>query len=190
MSLFAELDRTNSIDIDLGSAEFKANAYYHLSEWAKRPPFYVLNNGPPQVIVGRYADVDEIFTDPVRFSSELPRGPGFEQFDRFMGGQFMAQMDGERHARLRRLVMPAFSPKRLAQLESSIGNIIDGMLDDIERGGREFDGIRQYAARLVVGVLLTAMINLDDAQKRTLLDYQEVQPQMTSVRPGQATIPA
>jgi cytochrome P450 len=185
MSLFAEFDGNNSIDIDLGSAEFKANAHYHLSEWAKRPPFYVLNNGPPQVIVGRYADVDEIFTDPVRFSSELPRGPGFEQFDRFMGGQFMAQMDGERHARLRRLVMPAFSPKRLAQLESSIGNIIDGMLDDIERGGREFDGMRQYAARLVVGVLLTAMINLDDAQKRILLDYQEVQPQMTSVRPGQ-----
>ena len=27
-----------------------------LAEWAKRPPFYVLGKGPPQVVVGRYAD--------------------------------------------------------------------------------------------------------------------------------------
>jgi cytochrome P450 len=81
----------------------KANARQYLYEWATRPPFYVLNNGPPQVIVGRYADVNEVFSDAHRFSSELPRGPGFEQFDRFMGGQFMTQMDGERHSRLRRL---------------------------------------------------------------------------------------
>ena len=57
---------------------------------------------PAQVVVGRYADVGEVFLDPVRSSSEVPRGPGFEQFDKFMGGQFMTQMDGERHARLTR----------------------------------------------------------------------------------------
>ena len=59
------------------------------------------------------------------------------------------------------------------------------MLDDIERGGRAFDGMAQYAARLVVGALLTAMINLDEAQRRILLDFQEVQPQLTATKPGQ-----
>src|SRR5262249_1634616 len=101
------------------------------------------------------------------------------------GGQFMTQMDGERHSRLRRLVMPAFAPKRLAEIDSRVGEIIEGLLDDIERGGRAFDGMQQYAARLVVGALLTAMLNLADAQKRTLLAYQEIQPQLTTVRPGQ-----
>jgi cytochrome P450 len=186
MSSLAELDRGNSIDIDLGSAAFKANARRHLAEWARRPPFYVLNNGPPQAIVGRYADVHEVFTDAERFSSEVPRGPGFEQFDRFMGGQFMTQMDGERHARLRRLVMPAFSARRMAQLEARIAEIIEVLLDDIARGGREFDGMRDYAAKLVVGTLLTAMINLTDSQKRVLLDLQAVQPIMTSTKPGQS----
>jgi cytochrome P450 len=185
MSLLADIDRSNAVDIDLGGPELKANAQRYLSDWAQRPPFYVLNNGPPQVIVGRYADVHAVFSDPVRFSSVLPRGPGYEQFDRFMGGQFMTQMDGEQHARLRRLLMPAFSAKRLAQLEASIGAIIEDMLDDIERKGREFDGMRDYAARLVVGALLTAMINLDDEQKRTLLHFQEVQPLATVVKPGQ-----
>jgi cytochrome P450 len=180
-----ELDLGNAVDIDLGSAAFKANARAHLADWATRPPFYVLNNGPPQVIVGRHADVLEVFTDATRFSSEVPRGPGYEQFDKFMGGKGIPQMDGEPHARLRRLLMPAFSSRRIAQLEARIGGIFAEMLDDIERGGPAFDAMGQYAAKLVVGALLTAMLNLDDAQKRVLLDFQAVQPQLTSVKPGQ-----
>src|SRR5262249_19529651 len=68
-----ELDSSKVVDVDLGSPQFKQNARVSLAEWAKRPPFYVLSNGPPQVICGRYADVHEVFSDPVRFSSEVPR---------------------------------------------------------------------------------------------------------------------
>jgi cytochrome P450 len=180
-----DVDPGNAVDIDLGGAEFKANARAHLADWAKRPPFYVLNNGSPQVIVGRYADVLEVFTDAARFSSEVPRGPGYEQFDKFMGGKGIPQMDGAPHARLRRLLMPAFSARRIAQLKERIAEIFAGMLDDIARHGPAFDAMEQYAAKLVVGALLTAMLNLDDAQKRVLLDFQAVQPQLTAVKPGQ-----
>lgn len=185
----SRIDRSNSVEIDLGGAEFKANARQHLAAWAKRPPFYVFNNGPPQVIVGRYADVMKVFTDPVRFSSEVPRGPGFEQFDRFMGGQFMTQMEGERHGRLRRLIMPAFSARRMAQIEGQITGIIDGLLDAIEERAQEFDGMHDYAAQLVVGALLTAMLNLDKAQQRILIDFQEVQPLATAIKAGQSFPP-
>ena len=180
-----KLDRCNSIDIDLGGAEFKSNARKYLAEWARRPPFYALNNGPLQVIVGRYADVNEVYTDPARFSSDVPRGRGYEQFDKFMGSQGITQMDGEAHGRLRRLIMPAFSSRRVAQLKSAIEQIIGEMLDEIERGGREFDGMQHYAAKLVVGVMLSAMLNLNERQKRVLMNFQEVQPQLTSVKPGQ-----
>ena len=184
-----DLDRGKVREIDLGGAEFKADARRHLAEWATRPPFYVLDNGPPQVVVGRYADVQAVFADPVRFSSEVPRGKGYEQFDKFVGSQFLTQMDGERHARLRRLLMSAFSSRRLAQLETRIVEIIGSLLDDIEREGPAFDAMSQYAARLVVGVLLTAMMNLDEAQRRILLDFQEMQPQLTATRPGQPFAP-
>jgi cytochrome P450 len=40
-----------------------------------------------------------------------------------MGVQFITQMDGERHARIRRLLMPAFSSRRLAQLDARITEI-------------------------------------------------------------------
>jgi hypothetical protein len=61
MSLLAELDRSNVVDVDLGSAEFKAKAHRYMAEWARRRPFYVLGKGPPQVVVGRYADVHRVF---------------------------------------------------------------------------------------------------------------------------------
>ncbi|MCX7313347.1 MAG: hypothetical protein NTV56_16865 [Alphaproteobacteria bacterium] len=83
-STVAELDRSNVVDIDLGSVESKANAHRHMADWAKRRPFYVLGSGPPQVVVGRYADVHKVFSDTETFASEMPRGPGWEQFNKIM----------------------------------------------------------------------------------------------------------
>jgi cytochrome P450 len=185
MSALIELDRSKIVDLDFGSAEFRRNAHRLVAGWATRPPFYVLGDGPPQVIVGRYAQVHEVFSDPERFASKLPRGPGFEQFDKFMGIEFMTQMDGEQHARLRRLLMPAFSSRRMAQVEASITQIIEGMLDDIERNGPAFDAMAQYGARLVVGALVTTMMGLDKSQQKVLLDYQEMLPLATATKPGQ-----
>jgi cytochrome P450 len=189
MSSLADFDQNKIVDLDLGSREFKQNARGILAEWARRPPFYVLSSGPPQVICGRYADVHEVFSDTDRFSSELPRGRGFEQFDKFMGVQFITQMDGERHARIRRLLMPAFSSRSLNRLETRITEIIDGMLDDIASGGNEFDGMRDYGARLVVGALLTAMANLDPRRQAIFLAFHEVLPLTTYTRPGEPFAP-
>jgi cytochrome P450 len=189
MSAIADLDRSKVVDVDLGSGDFKQNARGILAEWARRPPFYVFSYGPPQVVCGRYADVHEVFCDTERFSSEMPKGLGFEQFDKFMGVQFVTQMDGERHARIRRLLMPAFSSRRLSQLESRITEIIDGMLDEIERGGDEFDAMQDYGAQLVVGALLTAMVNLDARQKEVFLAFHEVLPLTTYTKPGEPFAP-
>jgi cytochrome P450 len=186
MPVLAELDRSKVVDVDLGSSEFKQNARTALAEWARRPPFYVLSNGPPQVICGRYADVHEVFSDPVRFSSEVPRtGRGYEQFDKFMGVEIIAQMDGERHARIRRLLMPAFSSRSMARIETRLTEIIEGMLDGIERRGNAFDGMQDYGAQLVVGALLTAMVNLDERRKATFLAFHEVLPLTTYTKPGE-----
>ena len=189
MSGVLDLDRTKVVEVDLGSDALKQNARSILAQWARCPPFYVLSSGPPQVICGRYADVQEVFSDTVRFSSEVPRGRGFEQFDKFMGVQFITQMDGERHARIRRLLMPAFSARSLSRLEARIAEIIEGMLDRIEAGGNEFDGMRDYGAHLVVGALLTAMANLSERQKEIFLAFHEVLPLTTYTKPGEAFAP-
>ena len=183
------LDHANSSELDLAGQEFKSNHRAHLLDWATRPPFYIFNQGPAQVVVGRYADVREVFEDAERFSSALPEGPGYEQYDKFMGARFVTQMDGDQHGRLRRLLMPAFSARRLEQMRDSVTEIIEDLLDKIEAGPREFDAMGQYAAQLVIGVLMTAMFNLDAAQRQVLLEFQRVQPVITTLRPGEPYTP-
>ena len=182
---FDALDSSKVIALDFRSAEFRRNAHRLVAGWAQQPPFYVLGDGPPQVIVGRYADVHEVFSDAERFASRLPKGPGYEQYDKFMGFPFLTQMDGEQHARLRRLLMPAFSSRRMAQLESSIAEIVESMLDDIERQGPDFDAMADYGAKLVVGALVTTMMGFNEEQRQILLDYQEMLPIATAIKPGQ-----
>jgi hypothetical protein len=53
----------------------------------------VLGNGPPKVVVGRYADVHCLFSDTETFKSEVPRGPGWEQFNKVMFALIVTQMD-------------------------------------------------------------------------------------------------
>lgn len=178
-------DSSKVVDLDFTSAEFRKNAHRLVAEWAKNPPFYIVKDGPPQVIVGRYAEVNEVFLDAQRFASQLPKGPGYEQYDKFIGTQFMTQMDGDQHARLRRLLMPAFSSRRMQQLETDITGVIDKMLDDIERAGPEFDGMEQYGAKLVVGALVATMMGLNEERRQILLDYQDILPIATTIKPGQ-----
>src|SRR5690348_12548852 len=162
MNAPAELDAHKIVEVDLGSDEFKANAHRHMAEWGSRPPFYVLRKGaPPQVVVGRYADVHKVFSDTETFHSEMPKGPGWEQFHKFMDAQFVTQMDGTQHARIRRLLMPAFSSRRIAQLQEDITKIIDRLLDRIEANGPRFDAMQDLGAHLVVDALLEAMIEMD-----------------------------
>src|SRR5262245_4041738 len=188
MSSLAELqlDRSNVVDIDLGDAEFKANGHRHMAEWARRPPFYVLRKGaPPQVIVGRYADVHKVFSDTETFHSQMPTGPGWEQFHKFMQAQFVTQMDGEQHARIRRLLMPAFSSRRIEQLQATITKIIDGMLDRVEANGPNFDGMKDLGAHLVVDALLEAMIEMDPRRKAVFVAFHDVLPATTYTKPGE-----
>ena len=183
-----DLDAGNVVDIDLGSAEFKANAHRHMAEWARRPPFYVLGQGQPQVVVGRYADVHKVFSDTQTFASEMPRGPGWEQFNKIMDAQFVTQMDGEQHARVRRLLMPAFSSRRIEQLKESITGIVDGMLDRIEANGPAFDGMQDYGAHLVVDALLTAMVAMDERRKAIFTAFHDLIPGTTYVKPGESVV--
>jgi len=85
--------------------------------------------------------------------------------------------------------MPAFSARSLGRLEAHITGIIDGMLDKIERGGNDFDGMEDYGAQLVVGALLTAMVNLDERQQEIFLAFHEVLPLTTYTRPGEPFAP-
>ena len=131
------------------------------------------------------SDVHKVFSDTETFASEMPRGPGWEQFNKIMDAQFVTQMDGEQHARVRRLLMPAFSARRIEQMQEAITKIIDAMLDDIEANGPDFDGMNDYGAHLVVNALLDAMVKMDPRRKAVFVAFHDVLPMTTYTKPGE-----
>src|SRR6202453_3560499 len=119
----------------------------------------------------------------------MPRGPGWEQFNKIMFAQFVTQMDGDQHARVRRLLIPAFSSRRIEQLQDSITGLVDGMLDRIEANGPKFDGMQDFGAHLVVDALLDAMVNLDRRRKAVFVAFHDLIPGTTYVKPGESWAP-
>jgi cytochrome P450 len=81
--------------------------------------------------------------------------------------------------------MPAFSSRRIEQLEQSITGIVDGMLERIEASGPDFDGMTDYGAHLVVDALLSAMTNMDERRKAVFTAFHDLIPGTTYVKPGE-----
>jgi cytochrome P450 len=178
------LNPANIVDLDIGSQETKSRMREISAEWAQRPPIYILRDGHVLVICGRHADVLEVYRDTTRFSTEVPKQPGYEMFDKFMGVRVLAQMDGEAHGRIRRLMAPAFSPKSVARLEGGITKAVDGMLDDIASGPNEFEAMEKYGSRLIVESLLTVMLGLTADEKKVFLRMHEAIPLITYTQAG------
>jgi cytochrome P450 len=182
-----DLDPERVLNLDLGSAEFKQNWREHMAAWAVRDPFYIVNGDAPVVVIcSRYAHVHEVYMDNERFSTSVPRRPGYEMFDKFMGVRLLAQMDGEAHDRVRRLLNPAFSPKGVARLEDGVRQVVTARLDEIEDGGTEFDGMADLGAQLIVDVMLKVLLGLTPEQRAVFQEMHRVIPLVTYTRPGEA----
>jgi cytochrome P450 len=156
------LDPANTMHLDIVSPDVRKNFVRYCSEWATRPPFYVVHDGVVQVMVGRYRDLTEISMDRIRFSVELPKRPGVEKFDTFMGMDVIAQVDGAKHDRLRRLLSQPFTAAGVAKLENEIRRHVSSLLDAIEaKGADEFDLMAEFAEKIMPLVLLETLFQID-----------------------------
>src|SRR3546814_19384783 len=99
--------------------------------------------------------------DRTIYSVELPKRPGVEKFDTFMGMDVIAQLDGEKHDRLRRLLSQPFSPGAVQALHGAIENHVDDLIDAImAKGAPAFDFMITFAEQLMPRVLLQTMFGI------------------------------
>ncbi|UMP03341.1 cytochrome P450 [Amycolatopsis sp. EV170708-02-1] len=96
--------------------------------------------GLPAYLVSRKEDVREVLADPARFSSALTPVPG----DAPTAGQLI-RLDPPDHTRLRRLLTPEFTVRRMGRLEPRITEIVQATLDNLERAGRNADLVTHFA---------------------------------------------
>jgi cytochrome P450 len=67
----------------------------------------------------------------------------------------MSEMEGPEHARLRRLVSPAFTARRAAEFRPRIGQVVENLLDDLpgHAEGGSVDLLRHFARPLPMDVI-------------------------------------
>ncbi len=103
----------------------------------------------PAYLVCRHEDVRQVLADPARFSSALTPFPGSGQMNadelaKMQAGQLIG-FDPPEHTRLRRMLTPEFTVRRMRRLEPRITEIVQAALDDLERAGKPADLVEHFA---------------------------------------------
>ncbi|HWC69291.1 MAG TPA: cytochrome P450 [Acidimicrobiales bacterium] len=123
-----ELDVTRADERDVRLAEFERVRAEH---WLARGPFgYVLTNYEDIVAILR----DRRFHSAANLIAEMQGVTDPQYFARRRTSILTAE--GEVHARLRRLVAPAFTPKAADRLRPFIRDVIEQLVDEISPRGR------------------------------------------------------
>jgi cytochrome P450 len=106
---------------------------------------------PPLWVVTRHYEARAMLTE-ARFvitSGSFMRPPGLpDEYQPYL--RTMSEMDGPEHARLRRLVAPAFTPRRAADFRPRIQAIVDSLLENLTR---EVDLLETFARPLPIEVI-------------------------------------
>jgi cytochrome P450 len=128
-----------------------------------KPPYFVVPEGPFSLPGDGYyalvshADVSAASRQPELFSSargatsieDLPA-----EFNEYFGS--MINMDDPRHARLRRIVSRAFTPRMIKKFEEDVQRTAAGIVDDLLDTG-PCDFVQQVSARLPLKIICEMM---------------------------------
>jgi methyl-branched lipid omega-hydroxylase len=161
-------------DIDLSANEFwalplaeRAAAFARLRaeprpRYFEEPETPFSEQGPGYYALVRYADVVEASKYPAVFSSgrgatQIPDLP--VEFNEYFGS--MINMDDPRHARLRRIVSRAFSPRLIAKFEDDVRRAAVTVVEDLLATG-PCDFVATVAARLPLKIICDMMGIPDD----------------------------
>ena len=128
----------------------------------EEPDVPFLEKGPGYYAVVRHADVEAVSSQPKLFCSgygatsitDLP-----VELNEFYGS--MISMDDPRHAKIRRIVSKAFTPKMLETLIDDVEKITDKLLTDArqvaENGDGTFDLVKHISSPLPLKVICQMM---------------------------------
>src|SRR5256886_7409182 len=156
-------------DIDLSANEFwalplaeRAAAFARLrseprARFFAEPEVPFSDQGPGYYALVRYADVVEASKHHEVFCSgkgatNIPDLPA--EFNEYFGS--MINMDDPRHARLRRIVSRAFTPRMIQKFEGDVQRVAAAIVDDLLATG-PCDFVEHVAARLPLTIICQLM---------------------------------
>ena len=128
-------------------------------------------NGTGMWLVSDYTLARDALTDP-RLSRAAAVAPGAPKMsDVEPAPNAIMSLDGPEHTRLRRIVAGAFTARRVADFAPRVEEIVDGLLDGLERAGPGADLVPALAEPLPIAVLcrLLGIPDSDQARFRSWL---------------------
>ena len=190
--------------IDLSDTEFwglplaQRHAAFAELRRLPTPPFFTEpetpfpNPGPGYYALVRHADVVEASRNAAVFSSghgatslvDLPA-----EFNEFFGS--MINMDDPRHARLRRIVSRAFTPRMIKKFEDDVQRVAEQIVSDLQQTG-PCDFVANVAARLPLTIICRMMGIPDSSYDMVLRDTNIIlsgaDPDFLSEDPDEAVL--
>jgi len=154
-------DEAKVVDADL-FGDVKRHPEAYLVEWSRRAPFYVMVAGLPQAVMTRYEDQKPAYEDYQRFSSSKRKWPGMEKFYYYRGLPIITDSDPPTQIRLRRLMAPAFSARKLATMETQIQDFVSARLGIAAEKGVDFDVVTELTHPLAAYILLGLCLDLEE----------------------------
>ncbi|MET9080731.1 cytochrome P450 [Streptomyces sp. NPDC004237] len=105
--------------------------------------------GTTAYLICRYEDVREVLSDSDRFSAARTPFDEASELDEDerarMRAGLLPAFDPPEHTRLRRMLTPEFTVRRMRRLEPRITEIVQSALDDLEQAGKPADLLEHFA---------------------------------------------
>jgi len=172
-------------DINLTSWEFwerplewRAEAFRALRHEPDLPhydePVTIMEPGPGYYALTRHADVVEASRRPQDFCSgrgaiSIPDMP--DDLNEYFGS--MINMDDPRHAKIRRIVSRAFSPRMIQRFQDHVEEVAARIVGRVRDGEGTGDFVSDIAARLPLTIICELM-GIPDEHYQTVLDCSNV----------------
>ncbi len=165
-------DHELAFDINKIDQDFLDDPYPVYRKLREQAPVY--RNPDGTFILTRFADVVKAFKHPgmssdktVDFKPKFGDGPLYTHHT-----TSLVFNDPPVHTRVRKLLASAFSPRKLTELEPLVEQVINNLLDRLERQG-EFDIIEDYALALPTEVI-SYMLGVPEERRHLLHNYSNL----------------
>ncbi len=140
----------------------------------EEPDIVIMPKGPGYYALTRHADIVEASRRPQDFCSgkgaiSIPDMPG--DMHEFFGS--MISMDDPRHAKIRRIVSRAFSPRMIQRFEDKVEAVAAEIVENVAAGRGSGDFVSDVAARLPLKIICD-MMGIDERHYQTVLDATNV----------------
>ncbi|WP_420884768.1 cytochrome P450 [Actinomadura geliboluensis] len=153
---------------------FKALRWHPELVRFEEPDIIIAPRGPGYYALTRHADIVEASRRPQDFCSgkgaiSIPDMPG--DMHEYFGS--MISMDDPRHAKIRRIVSRAFSPRMIQRFEDQVEHVAGEIVANVAAGGGTGDFVADVAARLPLKIICD-MMGIGEEHYTTVLDATNV----------------